>query len=187
MVKNKSRLATKLFIIVWIILAINIALKITFNYWQPYVISSDRLQNISDFIDSNRWIRTISDAITYTFNGLIMILASLQIWWFKNKKQSIIVISLIILGFIYSLIFNDSTLNTIFITIVLPIIIDRKRWLSTIITFALNNIFVLLSLWLSEFANCDDMNYFIQLLFFFDYYIMLILNYFVFNLIRKKE
>ena len=64
MIKNKSKLAIKLFVVVWIVLAVHIALKLTFNYWQPYIIPNDQLQVISDFIDDNRWIRTISDAIT---------------------------------------------------------------------------------------------------------------------------
>ena len=73
MVKNKSKLAIKLFIIVWIVLAVHIALKLTFNYWQPYVIPNDKLQVISDFIDDNRLIEIILNGLLYIFNGYIMI------------------------------------------------------------------------------------------------------------------
>lgn len=186
MLKNKSRLAIKLFIIVWVVLAVHIALKLTFNYWQPYVIPNDRLQVISDFIDDNRWLQATLNGVWYLVNGLILILCGLQRWWFKNKKHTLIFITAIILGFIYSLIFKDSTINTIVITIILPIIIDRKKWLTILITFALTNVFLFLSLWLEGFANANQMNYLIRMFLQFDYYIMLVLNYFVFNLIKKE-
>ena len=96
MVKNKSKLAIKLFIIVWIVLAVHIALKLTFNYWQPYVISNDKLQAISDFIDANRWIRDISDCILFLINSVLMVLSAIQQWKFKTKKIFLITILLYI-------------------------------------------------------------------------------------------
>ena len=187
MIKNKSNLAIKLFIAVWIVLALHITLKLTFNYWQPYVIPNDTLQVISDYIDSNRWTRTLCDGIAYIFNGIVIILASLQLWWFKSLKQTLIVFIAIVLGFIYSLIFKDSTINTIVIVILLPLLLDHKKWLAIIINFILNNVFLLLSFWLTEFVSGDEMPYIIQSMFIFDYYIMLILTYFVFNLIKKEK
>ena len=187
MVKNKNKLAVKLFVIVWVVLALHVALKLTFNYWQPYVIPNDKLQAISDFVDNYKWIRTLLDCLFYTFNGVIMILSGLQIWWFKSKKQAIIVISLVVLGFIYSLIFNDSTINTILLSLILPFVLNRKKWFTILITFALTNVFLALSLWLEGFVIADDMPYIIQMFLVFDYYIMLVLSYFVFNLITFKK
>ena len=187
MIKNKSNLAIKLFIAVWIVLALHITLKLTFNYWQPYVISNDTLQVISDYIDTHRWIEATLNGILYMINGLILVLCGLRRWWFEKKIHAIVVIVSIILGFIYSLIFKDSTINTIVITIVIPIIIDRRKWLSIVITFGLTNIFLLLSLWLEGLSNANNTNYIIAMFLVFDYYIMLVLNYFVFNLIKVKK
>ena len=186
MIKNKSNLAIKLFIAVWIVLALHITLKLTFNYWQPYVIPNETLKNISDFVDNNFWIRRLSEFITYTFSGVVVILSILQVWWFKSLKQTLIVLISIVLGFVYYLIFNDSTINTIAITILLPLLLNYKKWLLVIINFVLNNLFLGLSLWLTGFVNIDEMSYIIQLMFYLDYYIMLILSYFVFNF-KKKE
>jgi len=187
MVKSKSRLAVKLFIIVWIVLAVHIVLKLTFNYWQPYVISSDKLQAISDFIDNNRWLQATLNGILYLFNGIILILCGLQRWWFKTKKQTIIVIGAIIIGFILLAFFKIQIINTIFITIILPLIFDKTKWKTILITFALTNVFLFLSLWLEGFVNSDDMQYICKVFLEFDYYIMLILNYFVFNFLRKEK
>lgn len=185
MVKNKSKLAIKLFIIVWIVLAVHIALKLTFNYWQPYVISNDRLQVISDFIDANSIIKTILNGLLYIFNGYIMICCGLQCWQL-GKKKNIITLIILILGFLW-VVFIEQNIIAFVLSIIYPLILNRKKWLTIILTFILNNVFLLLSLWLEQFASVDDMNYFIRVLFQFDYYIMLVLNYFVFNLIRKKE
>jgi hypothetical protein len=187
MVKSKSRLAVKLFIVVWIVLAVHIVLKLTFNYWQPYVIPNETLGAISDFIDSHSVIKITLNGIFYSINALIMILCSIKCWWFKTKKQSLIIIGLIIGCYIYNLITNDTILNTIFLTIVLPLILDKKKWLYIIITFALTNVFLFLSLWLEGFVTADDMNYVIRMFLQSDYYIMLILNYFVFNLFTFRK
>lgn len=187
MIKNKNKLAIKLFIVVWIVLAIHIALKLTFSYWQPYVIPNDKLKIISDFIDNNNWLEHIISFFFYTFNGIIVILASLQVWWFKNKKQSIIVILLIIASYLLNILLPITTNITPFIiTIILPLIINYKKWLNIIINFVLNNVFLILSLWLCELTNLDNSQYIIQVLFVLDYYIMMVLCYFVFNLISKK-
>ncbi len=185
MVKNKSKLAIKLFIIVWIVLAVHIVLKLTFNYWQPYVIPNETLGAISDFIDSHRLLKDTIDGILYFINGLLMILCSIKCWWFKSKKQSIIVIVALILSYLHMIFFGQSSLFTLIFYFAVPLIIDKKKWLYALMTFLLSNVFMILSLFLEGFVNSDDMQYICKVFLQFDYYIMLILNYFVFNFIRK--
>ena len=67
MLKNKTRLALKMFIILWFLLFLQVILKLTFNYWQPYVIPTPQLERISDFIDNNLWLKIIIDNIKYCF------------------------------------------------------------------------------------------------------------------------
>lgn len=185
MLKNKFRFTLKLFIIVWIVLFIHVVLKLSFNYWQPYVIPTEQLQIISDFIDNHRWIRDILDGLFYIINALFMILASIKRWWFKNKIQSIIVITIVILSYLFIQFVKQSDVLTIILAIGIPLILDWRKWFFTIITFALNNIFLAISFWLESLTNSNNMPYIVQTFFVLDYYIMLILNYFVFNLIKK--
>ena len=185
MIKNKSNLAIKLFIAVWIVLALHITLKLTFNYWQPYVIPNDTLQVISDYIDNNKWLKIVMDLIFYVFNGYIMICCGLQVWYIKNIKLNILTILLLILGNLI-VVFVENTIITLLLAIVYPLIINRRKWLYILITFALTNVFLFFSLWLEGFINANDMNHLISTFLVFDYYIMLVLNYFVFNLIKKE-
>ena len=185
MVKNKSKLAIKLFIIVWVVLVVHIALKLTFNYWQPYIIPNEQLQAISDFIDANSVIKIVFDGIFYIFNGYIIICCCLQKWQL-GKKINIITLILMFIGYIW-VVFIENTITTLLLSIVYPLILNRKKWLPIMLTFILNNVFLLLSLWLESFVNTNDMQSFIQTLFLFDYYIMMILCYFVFNLKRKEN
>lgn len=201
MIKDKKRLAIKLFIALWIVLALHITLKLTFNYWQPYVIPNDTLQSISDYIDSNYWLKVIIDKSLYIINGFIMLLSSIQCWWFKKKYPIILVLIGALLSFIddftpYNAIIDS--IITLILCIALPLIINIKKWLPTILTFGFTNIFMALSLWLEGFVTTNDMNYIIKVYLQMDYYIMLIMNYFVFNFIdvyaifkklfkRKKE
>ena len=187
MIKNKLRLTLKLFLILWFLLFLQVILKITFNYWQPYVIPTPQLEMISDFIDSNKALIVVLDGVFYIFNAIIMILCSIQQWWFKNKKQSIIVISIIILSYIYLIIFGQSTILSIILNFSIPLIINYKKWLYIILTFIFSNLFLLLSLWLEGFTSSNDMSYIVATFLNIDYYIMLVLNYMLFNFIRIRK
>lgn len=184
MIPNPLRLSIKMFGLVWFILLLHIFLKVTFDYWQPYVIPTPQLEKLSNFIDNNIWLKIILDGVLYLINGIFVILCCLQQWWFKNKKQTIIVLFTIIICYVLNIAFNLYDITPFIITIILPLVINKKKWLWLIITFVLNNIFLLLSLWLEGFSSVDNMNYIIKVLFQFDYYIMLILNYILFNIIR---
>ena len=184
MVKNKSKLAIKLFIIVWVVLAVHIALKLTFNYWQPYIIPNEQLQAISDFIDSHRLLKDTIDFIYCYINAIFVVLTGIQLWKFKNKIHYLILFALALMTIISQNSIID-TIITIFATIIYPLILDKKKWLYVILTFLFSNIFMALSLFLNGFTKTDCNGSIIDILFMNDYYIMLILNYFVFNFIRN--
>ena len=189
MIANKSKLTIKLFIAVWIILALNILLKITFNYWQPYIIPNNTLQIISNFIDNNIIVKMILNKFFWMIGTSFMILASIQEWKF-NKKYLIILLICAVISAVDDFTPLDSIIDTIimlFTLIGIPLIINKKKWLTTILTFVFSYVFLFLSLWLNGFSKTDDMPYLIAILFNNDYYIMLILNYFVFNFIRKEK
>ena len=189
MIANKSKLTIKLFIAVWIILALNILLKITFNYWQPYIIPNNTLQIISNFIDNNIIVKMILNKFFWMIGTSFMILASIQEWKF-NKKYLIILLICAVISAVDDFTPLDSIIDTIimlFTLIGIPLIINKKKWLTTILTFVFSYVFLFLSLWLNGFSKTDDMPYLIAILFNNDYYIMLIFNYFLFNFFKKRR
>lgn len=187
MLKNKTRLALKMFIVLWILLFLQVILKLTFNYWQPYVIPTPQLEMISDFIDSNRWIEILLNGILYTLNGILMFLTAIKRWWFKNKTQMYLIVFLILINFPISILYPNFIVGTLIIVIVIPLILNIRQWYFTIASFIFSNIFMLLSLWLEGFVNSNDMQYICKVFLQIDYYIMLVLNYILFNLIRIKK
>lgn len=190
MLKNKTRLALKMFIILWFLLFLQVILKLTFNYWQPYVIPTPQLEKISDFIDNNLWLKIIIDKIYWLFGTFIMILCGIQQLKFKTKKPYIVIGIVCLISIInYFVKFNKivEITITLFTTIIFPLILNRKKWLWIILTFGFSNLFLAISLWLEGFSNVNDMRYIIKVFFQNDYYIMLVLNYILFNLIRMKK
>ena len=186
-IKNPLRLALKMYILIWVFLILQIILKLTFNWWKPYVIPTEQLERLSNFIDSNRWLEIILNGILYVINGIIFTLCAIQEWWFKKKWQLIFSLIVILLSYIQSIIFGHSSIISLIVVIGLPFILNYKKWLWIILTFIFSNLFTMLSLWLEGFANTNDVNYIIKILFQFDYYIMLVLNYILFNIIRMKK
>lgn len=186
-VPNPLRLTIKLFCLVWGFLLLYVILKLSFNYWQPYVIPTEQLEKVSNFIDGNNFIKITLNLILYVINVVIMVLCGLRQWKFKSNRQMLIVVVLSILSFTYGNVFNETTFNTLFITIVLPIILNKKSWLWVILTFIISNLFMLLSLFLEGISNTNNLCYIAKLFMQFDYYIMLIMNYILFNFIRIKK
>ena len=184
MIPNPLRLSIKMFGLVWFILLLHIFLKVTFDYWQPYVIPTPQLEKLSNFIDNNIWLKIILDGVLYLINAIFVILCCLRQWWFKSKKENIVSICVIIICYTLNETLNLHNYTPFIVTIILPLIIKPKNWFWIILTFALSNVFMILSLWLEGFVNTDNMNYIIKVLFQFDYYIMLGLNYILFNIIR---
>lgn len=183
MIKNPTRLVVKLFILVWVFLALHITLKLTFNYWQPYVIPTPQLQAISDFIDNNRWLEIICNGILYFVNAVLVVLSSIQQWWFKSKKQMFFTFGVILTLFATSIIFGQSSIATLIVTIALPLILNYRKWLYMILAFVFSNVFMALSLWLEGFVSDNQMSYFTSLLLNNDYYLMLVLSYMLLNMI----
>lgn len=190
-IKDKLKLVKKLWYIVWATLFVMVILKLTFNYWQPYVIPNEKLQIISDFIDDNAIIKTIIDKFFYSINLYFLILTGIRKWKFNKKYPIIVILLCAVLSALDDLTIYNSLFDSIisiFSLIVFTIIIDKTKWKSILLSFLLSNIFLFLSLWLENVSNVDIKPYIIKLLLNFDYYIMMILNYFIFNLfILRKE
>lgn len=186
MIKNPARLALKVFILIWFFLIVQIVLKVTFNYWQPYVIPTPQLEKLSDFIDRNRWLQILCNGILYVLNTILYLLCCLRQWWFKDKFQTILVFALTVLGFTINILFPNFIV-AIVLSIVLPLILKPRNWLYIILTFVLSNVFTALSLWFEGFTTADQMPYVIRTLLNLDYYIMLAINYMLFNLIPQKR
>ena len=184
MFKNKARLSFKLFILVWIVLFIQVVLKLTFNYWQPYVIPSPQLQVISNFVDNHFWIKIIFNSILYILSAVIVVLCGIQQYWFKNKFQTILSLSIITGCCILNYIPYVNNFTPFITTVALPLILNMKKWLYIILTFILSNVFLIISLLLNNFVQTDCNGFIIDNLFLIDYYIMLVLNYVWFNMIK---
>lgn len=187
MIPNPLRLALKMFGLVWFFLVLQVVLKLTFNYWQPYVIPTEQLQSVSDFIDSHIWLKIIIDLIYYYFNSLIVILCGTQRWKFNSKKEFIILSIITIIAYFSNIYLNLSIITTFLLTIIIPLIINRRKWLYILLTFGLSNVFMFVSLLLNGFTRTDNNSTIINILFMNDYYIMLVLNYILFNIIRIKK
>ena len=187
MIPNPLRLALKMFGLVWFFLVLQVVLKLTFNYWQPYVIPTEQLQSVSNYIDSHIWLKMIIDLIYYYFNSLIVILCGTQRWKFNSKKEFIILSIITIIAYFSNIYLNLSIITTFLLTIIIPLIINRKKWLYILLTFGLSNVFMFVSLLFNGFTRTDNNSTIINILFMNDYYIMLVLNNILFNIIRIKK
>lgn len=186
MIKNKTRLVAKLFILTWVLLILQIVLKLTFNWYKPYVIPNHQLEKLGNFIDTTKWLKIILNGLFYLVNSIILALCGLQQWKFKNKIQRITFYPSVFICYALNIVFPDNYF-TIFLLLLVVISLNYKKTLYIIASFVISFLFLLLSTWLEGFINADDVNYILGTLLNNDYYIMLILNYILFNFIRMKR
>lgn len=186
MIKNKTRLVAKLFIVIWVLLILQIILKLTFNWYKPYVVPNSQLEALGNFIDKTKWLKIILNGLFYLVNSIILALCGLQQWKFKNKIQRIIFYPSTLICYTLNIIFPDNYF-TIFILLLVVILLNYKKTLYIIASFAISFLFLMLSTWLEGFINADNVNYVLGTLLNNDYYIMLTLNYMLFNFIRMKK
>lgn len=186
-IPNPLRLTFKLFILVWVFLILQVVLKVTFTYWQPYVIPTDSLELVGNYIDSHRWLEIILNGVFYVINAVLVLLCCLRQWWFKDKKEMIISLIIIITCYILNITLNLNNITPFIITITLPLILKPKNWLWVILTFIISNVFMILSFTLEDLVNSNYENFIIHTFMQCDYYIMLVLNYILFNLLRIKK
>lgn len=186
-IPNPLRLTFKLFILVWVFLVVQVLLKLTFNYWQPYVIPTDSLELVGNYIDSHRWLQATLNGVFYVINAVLVLFCCLQQWWFKNKLEMIISLIVIIGCYILNETLELNNITPIITTILLPLFFDKKKWVWVALTFLTSNLFMILSFTLEGISNTNYVNYIIGTFMQFDYYILLVLNYILFNLIRIKK
>ena len=184
-IKDPFRLVLKIFILLWVFLILHVLLKLTFNYWQPYVIPTHQLEQLGNFIDTHKLLKAFLDSIFYLTNAFFMIMIGLQQWRFTNNKQRLI----FYIGCTISFILNYLELDTIstILILVTPIIINYKKVHYIIMSFILSFIFLAGSLYIEGFTTANNMNYVIATFLQGDYYIMLAVTYVLSNILRIRK
>ena len=188
--KNPTRVAIKMFILVWVVLLLQVVLKLTFNYWQPYVIPNETMKVISDFIDNNQWLEILIDKTLFIINAVIVLWCSVQEWYIKKIYPYVIIVIGAIVSFVDDFTPYNNLIDSIVsiaITFVLPLIVNILKWWCALLTIVFSNLFLLLSLWLEGFVYANDMPYIVKMFLNTDYYIMLVIFYIGINLIKKRK
>lgn len=172
----------------WIVLLSCFIIKILGGNFFEIVCNNKTFINICDFIDTS-FIKYLVVSLCYTFGTSLYFLAVLNKTKFKNKENILYIIlplfsCLKLLFAKYSVIVF--IIDLIF-TIITPIIINKRKWLNSIIGYILIIIFQLISLLTKNIGiKIIDNSTLTSLIFCIDYYIMIIL-YYLYNTKRKEN
>lgn len=180
----KDRYKT-LIISCWVVLLCCFVVKLLGGNFFEIVCENEKFIRFCKFIDGNI-LKYVISFILYIFSGFLYFKAII-----KDKlskiKNGILVISLSVWWILKLVLTEQQTI--IFILdiaymILMPIIIKKKIWLFSIISFFLNLAFQLISLLTKNIGiKFVDETMFMAIIFNIDYYIMIVLFY----LYRTKE
>ena len=169
----------------WAVLLCCFVVKLLGGNFFEIVCENEKFIRFCEFVDGNI-LKYVISFILYFISTYIYFLAIIKNKVSK-KKHIIIIITLILWWFIKLLLNNAQAIIfvlDILYMILIPIIINKKIWLFSIISFFLNLAFQLISLLTKNIGiKFVDDSMFIAIIFNIDYYIMILLFY----LYRTKE
>lgn len=183
------KLIRRIWLLLWVLLAILLVMKFCFGMWYPVVSNNEIFNSVCKFIDENLWSYKIMCFILYVFNCNILALTCLN----KKKYTSIkMTILLNILFCIMSIIkiYNSLIGNILEVAVFFPLLILLNikmdnfgklymNILLPIIIYAIINIWQF-SIFLCRGLNLQELNTMpslVLLILQIDYYIFLITNY----------
>lgn len=122
------KLIRRIWLILWILLAILLVMKFCFGIWYPIVVKNEVIIRFNDFI-SNSWAKYISLGILYLLSGNLLYLISCLKFKYSKIFECIIVNIILLCIFIIKC-FNDSftVILELIIFVVIPIIVIFKTY-----------------------------------------------------------
>lgn len=163
----------------WVVLLCCFVVKLLGGNWFEIACTNEKFIAFCNKYQ-NTIIEYIVGVITYTISVTLYMLAILKQKWFKGK-QYIILLIIFSFAILKRILINYQILLIILeilITIILPIIINYKKWYRPLIAYCLLFAFQSISLLTKNIGiKVIDTNFLISLIFSIDYYIMIILYY----------
>lgn len=185
----KSNSLKTLIITCWAVLVLCLIIKLLGGNWFELATENTKFIQFCEFVDNTMWLKMLLACLIYVGStyGLVCIILNKQ---YLNVKETIIFIPLMIFkSIIYWYFTTIGTIVDICILVVIPLILGKfKNWLRVLISFALINVFQIVSLLLRNIGlgNFNINSAFISLLYQVDYYVMIALMY-LYNLQIKKR
>lgn len=126
---NLRKLVHRIYIILWVVLAICLILKFAFNWWFPIVVKNETFINICDFFDKNEIAKYILMGIFYVLSYNFTLPIAFKFKNSKIKKRYLLLLNLGYVTFFVLKIFFQTIINILemFVLIGLPIIYHIKK------------------------------------------------------------
>lgn len=187
--KNNS--LKTLIITCWAVLVLCLVIKLLGGNWFELATENTKFIQFCEFVDNTMWLKMTLACLIYVGStyGLVCIILNKQ---YLNVKETIIFIPLMIFkSIIYWYFTTIGTIVDICILVVIPLILGKfKNWLRVLISFALINVFQIMSIVIRNigFGNFNNNMFLFQTLIQVDYYIMIFISYlYVVKNIKRKE
>lgn len=181
------KLVRRVWLILWITLAIFVVAKLCFNMWYPIVIENENIIKICSYIDNNELVKYIIMLMFYLLNANIIFLTFIRKPKFSNKIFMMLFNIANIIGYLvkginnaYGIIFETSV---IIISIIINIknkTFSKQTWniLFPIIIYLMINVWQLNIFFIRGITNIlNELPSLIFITIQIDYYIFLIITW----------
>lgn len=188
---NVRKLIVRLWLSLWVVLAICLVCKFCFHMWYPIVVENEHFIKVCDFIDNNKYIKHIIYLSFYILNLNLIYLICTHSKFYHNIREPIIV-NLLAVGNYF--IKNTSNIMgfilELLVLVVLPIIVNLltikgngklKLLKGVIFPIAMNILIMVWQLLILMVRDIDlvltNEHALVTLVMQIDYYIFLIITY----------
>lgn len=125
---DMPKLIRRVWILLWVSLAILLVMKFCFGIWYPIVIENENLNKLNDLI-TNSWVKYFILALFYMFSGNLLYLISSTKRGYDYAWEMVGINTIIAAGFIIKIINNNfSMITEIIISVIIPIIYLLKKY-----------------------------------------------------------
>ena len=175
---NKEKTIRFMWYSMWITLLLMVVLKLCFNFYYPIVIENSKLLEISYYIDEHKIIMYVINYLLFVCNTVLITLCCIKEKWYKKKLHLILILITASIGYPFKYINTWISFAIILIPyIIIPLLItkNKKRWI--FITFALDNVFQILSNFTRGNNLIADGTFLIVTFLWIDYYLLFLIYY----------
>lgn len=125
---NVPKLIRRIWLVLWILLAILLVMKFCFGIWYPIVIENENVIKFNDFV-CNSWIRYLILSVFYIINLNVLYLTSCNKIKYSKWYELLIINVLIIISFGVKILSRQfSFITESLILIVIPIVYLIKKY-----------------------------------------------------------
>lgn len=169
-----------LIITCWAVLVLCLVIKLLGGNWFELATENTKFIQFCEFVDNTMWLKMTLACLIYVGSTYLYLCVASNKQYLSLKETIVYIPIMIAKSILFWYYPTIATIMDICLITIIPLAFGKFRnWLRVLISFALLNVFQIMSLIIRNygFQNFNDNLFVLQVLIQIDYYVMIVLTY----------